>query len=331
MARLFDVVRELSGQSAAISIPRPYIKFCEGNHTHAAVLSQLVFWSSTKASGEWFYKANDELADELCLSVDQVRYAIRQLKQRLGEVIQTRVKKANGVPTSHYMIDGDRLVELLFPDNLQDSQIDSVNLPNPNGNITESKRENYQTHGSGNITESINRSKPYTNTQILNVPSELETESVEPVLFEIPLRGKTKTHSVTKSQLSELAELYPAVDVAQQIRNMIGWCKANPTRQKTSSGVAKFIHAWLCKEQDKGYSARRPSPVSPHKDKRKSVLGKIRELEIQIDSQGIALNDFRNRKGPVSEQAAEACQRKINQLLADRQALYSELRGLDGE
>lgn len=163
------------------------------------------------------------------------------------------------------------------------------------------------------------------------VPSELETESAEPVLFEIPLKGKTKTHAVTKSQLGELAELYPAVDVAQQIRNMIGWCKANPTRQKTSSGVAKFIHAWLCKEQDKGYSARKPSPVSPCEDKRKSILGKIRELEIQIDSQGIALNDFRNRKGPVSEQAAEACQRKINQLLADREALVSDLRGLDGE
>ncbi|MFH0225114.1 ATPase [Vibrio furnissii] len=255
MARLFDVVRELSGQSAAISIPRPYIKFCEGNHTHAAVLSQLVFWSSTKASGEWFYKANDELADELCLSVDQVRYAIRQLKQRLGDVIQTRVKKANGVPTSHYMIDGDRLVELLFPDNLQDSQMDSVNLPNPNGNITESKRENSQIHGNGNITESINRSKPYTNTQILNVPSELETAAPEDViLFEIPLKGKTKSHQITQSQLVELAQLYPAVDVQQQIRNMIGWCKANPTRQKTSAGIQRFIHAWLCKEQDRGYS-----------------------------------------------------------------------------
>lgn len=255
MARLFDVVRELSGQSAAISIPRPYIKFCEGNHTHAAVLSQLVFWSSTKASGEWFYKANDELADELCLSVDQVRYAIRQLKQRLGDVIQTRVKKANGVPTSHYMIDGDRLVELLFPDNLQDSQMDSVNLPNPNGNIPESKRENSQIHGNGNITESINRSKPYTNTQILNVPSELETAVPEDVvLFEIPLKGKTKSHQITQSQLVELAQLYPAVDVQQQIRNMIGWCKANPARQKTSAGIQRFIYAWLCKDQDRGYS-----------------------------------------------------------------------------
>ncbi|UTV28974.1 hypothetical protein [Photobacterium atrarenae] len=143
MARLFDVVRELSGQAAAISIPRPYIKFCEGNHTHAAVLSQLVFWSSTKADGEWFYKSNDELGTELCLTTDQVRYAVRQLKKRLGDVIQSRVKKANGVPTTHYQINGDRLVELLFPATEQDSQMDSVILPDGNGNITDSKWEDY--------------------------------------------------------------------------------------------------------------------------------------------------------------------------------------------
>lgn len=162
------------------------------------------------------------------------------------------------------------------------------------------------------------------------VPSELETENTEPVLFEIPLKGKTKVHGVTKSQLDELSELYPAVDVCQQIRNMIGWCKANPTRQKTSSGVAKFIHSWLCKEQDKGYSAAKPIPT-PTDDKRKQMSGKIRDLEIQIDSQGIALNDFKNRKGPVSAQAAEACQRKINQLLSQRESLIAELRGLDGK
>ncbi|WP_019276403.1 hypothetical protein [Vibrio coralliilyticus] len=166
MARLFDVVREMSGHSASISIPRPYIKFCEGNHTHAAVLNQLVFWSSTKPSGEWFYKANDELAHELCLTVDQVRYAIRQLKKRLGDVIQSQVKKANSVPTTHYLIDGDRLVDLLFPDIEQNSQMGSVNLPDGSGNFTETKREDSQNQGSGNITDSINRSLPDTNEQI---------------------------------------------------------------------------------------------------------------------------------------------------------------------
>ncbi|WP_101959265.1 helix-turn-helix domain-containing protein [Vibrio vulnificus] len=96
------------------------------------------------------------------------------------------------------------------------------------------------------------------------VPSELETAKPEdPVLFEIPLKGKTKMHGVTQSQLLEFKELYPAVNVVQQLRNMIGWCKANPTRQKTASGIQRFIHAWLCKEQDKGYSKAQPYSPAP--------------------------------------------------------------------
>lgn len=256
MARLFDVVRELSGQGMAISIPKPYIRLCEGNHTHAAVLSQLVFWSSTKADGEWFYKSNEELGEELCLSSDQVRYAVRQLKAKLNNVIVSQVKKANGVPTTHYQIDGARLVELLFPEAKHHSQMEMGILPDGNGNTPKSTWENSQTLGSGKITKSINRSKPYTNKQIqVSVPNANAFETVvmdNPVVFEIPLRGKTNMHGVTKSHLEEYQRLYPAVDVPQQLRNMLVWCQANPTRQKTKQGIHKFIHAWLCREQDKG-------------------------------------------------------------------------------
>lgn len=331
MARLFDVVRELSGHSASISIPRPYIKFCEGNHTHAAVLSQLVFWSSTKPDGEWFYKANDELAEELCLSVDQVRYAIRQLKKRLGEVIQSRVKKANGVPTTHYLINGDCLVEMLFPRTEHFSQMKSVILPDGNGNITESNRENSQNHGSGNFPESINRSKPDTNKQILDVPSELETDKPEePILFEIPLKGKQAVYQVTQSELFELRDLYPAVDASQQLRNMIGWCKANPTRQKTASGIKRFIHAWLCKEQDKGYTGTVQTQAACT-DERDVLKRKIRQIEMDINNENAALISFQQRKSPASQEAAKSSERKIKELMAKREAWLQELRRLDGE
>lgn len=332
MARLFDVVRELSGHSASISIPRPYIKFCEGNHTHAAVLSQLVFWSSTKPDGEWFYKANDELANELCLTVDQVRYAIRQLKNKMGDIIQTRIKKANSVPTTHYLIDGDRLVDLLFPKTEHNSQMDSVILPDGNGNITETNWEDSQNHGSGNFPESINRSKPDQNEQILNVPSKLETEIPhDPVLFEIPLKGKNSVHLVTKSQLAELKQLYPAVDVLQQLRNMIGWCKANPTRQKTSQGINRFIHSWLCKEQDRGSSNAQAVQQTPQADDRDVLKRKIRELEMDINNENTALISFQQRKSPVSQEAAKSSERKVKEMITQREQLVEELRGLNGE
>lgn len=57
---------------------------------------------------------------------------------------------------------------------------------------------------------------------------------------------------VLSSDLSEWAELYPAVDVMQCLRNMKGWLLSNPTKRKTSRGIKRFITTWLQKEQDKG-------------------------------------------------------------------------------
>ncbi len=47
-------------------------------------------------------------------------------------------------------------------------------------------------------------------------------------------------------------ELYPSVDVVQQLRYMKAWCDSNPVKRKTSRGIKRFITSWLMKEQDKG-------------------------------------------------------------------------------
>ncbi|EOX4257386.1 helix-turn-helix domain-containing protein [Vibrio cholerae] len=157
------------------------------------------------------------------------------------------------------------------------------------------------------------------------VPSELETDKpAEPVLFEIPLKGKSSIHGVTQSELFEYRELYPAVDVAQQIRNMIGWCKANPTRQKTSQGIKRFIHAWLSKEQDRGRVAP-ASQATSAPDELKKLKAKIRQLEIDINSENAALLRFQSHKNHASEIAASSCQRKLNEMLQQREALLAEL------
>ncbi|MDA5316674.1 helix-turn-helix domain-containing protein [Vibrio cholerae] len=157
------------------------------------------------------------------------------------------------------------------------------------------------------------------------VPSELETDKpAEPVLFEIPLKGKSSIHGVTQSELFEYRDLYPAVDVAQQIRNMIGWCKANPTRQKTSQGIKRFIHAWLSKEQDRGRVAP-ASQATSAPDEVQKLKAKIRQLEIDINSENAALLRFQSHKNHASEIAASSCQRKLNEMLQQREALLAEL------
>ncbi|EPH5256752.1 helix-turn-helix domain-containing protein [Vibrio cholerae] len=157
------------------------------------------------------------------------------------------------------------------------------------------------------------------------VPSELETDKpAEPVLFEIPLKGKSSIHGVTQSELFEYRELYPAVDVAQQIRNMIGWCKANPTRQKTAQGIKRFIHAWLSKEQDRGRVAP-ASQATSAPDEVQKLKAKIRQLEIDINSENAALLRFQSHKNHASEIAASSCQRKLNEMLQQREVLLAEL------
>ena len=71
----------------------------------------------------------------------------------------------------------------------------------------------------------------------------------EPVVFTLPLNDGS-SYEVTQPEIDEYAELYPAVDVMQEIRGMIGWIKANPTRRKTRRGIKRFMNSWLSRAQD---------------------------------------------------------------------------------
>lgn len=65
---------------------------------------------------------------------------------------------------------------------------------------------------------------------------------------------------VSENDRAKWSQLYPNVDVLQQLRNMVGWCDANPTKRKTRGGIKRFITAWLAREQDKGGKAPQNKP-----------------------------------------------------------------------
>ena len=73
--------------------------------------------------------------------------------------------------------------------------------------------------------------------------------SGSPPAHRLPLNDKT-LYDIHYPKIAELKELYPAVDVEQQLRNMRGWLDANPDRRKTRRGIMGFVHRWLAKEQD---------------------------------------------------------------------------------
>jgi phage replisome organizer, putative, N-terminal region len=69
----------------------------------------------------------------------------------------------------------------------------------------------------------------------------------------LPLNDKSE-YPIFQPQLAEWAQLYPAVDVLQELRKMRGWLESNPQKRKTKTGVLRFVNNWLSREQDRGGS-----------------------------------------------------------------------------
>ena len=80
--------------------------------------------------------------------------------------------------------------------------------------------------------------------------AEPETVSAPPIIS-IVLNDKS-FFDVSPEDYNRWCELYPAVNVMQELRKMSSWSTDNPKRRKTKSGIRRFINAWLSKEQDKG-------------------------------------------------------------------------------
>lgn len=59
-------------------------------------------------------------------------------------------------------------------------------------------------------------------------------------------------YGIKQEMIVHWSELYPAVDVLQELKKMKGWLEANPNKRKTNRGIMRFITNWLSKVQDKG-------------------------------------------------------------------------------
>lgn len=84
-----------------------------------------------------------------------------------------------------------------------------------------------------------------------NMSGAVETSPDRKTFIALILNDKT-LYPVYEDQIPGWRELYPAVNIEQELRKMAGWLEANPTRRKTSRGISKFINGWLSKTQDRG-------------------------------------------------------------------------------
>jgi hypothetical protein len=99
------LIKSMSGQNNILTIPRIYIDIT-GDIKSALFLSQCVYWSDkTGRDDGYFYKSTNEWSEELGLSKREIENA----RKKLVKFITTKILRANGSPTVHYMVNIGRL------------------------------------------------------------------------------------------------------------------------------------------------------------------------------------------------------------------------------
>ena len=84
-----------------------------------------------------------------------------------------------------------------------------------------------------------------------SMPEPQKAKDDSPIVITMPL-NTGKPYKIQQSSVDRWRELYPAVDIMQELRNMCGWLESNRSRRKTKDGMPRFINNWLSKEQNRG-------------------------------------------------------------------------------
>ena len=64
-----------------------------------------------------------------------------------------------------------------------------------------------------------------------------------------------KNFTISEADVKQWEDLYPLVNVQQELKLMLGWSQGNPQKRKTMAGIKRFIHAWLARAKENGGKA----------------------------------------------------------------------------
>ena len=83
-----------------------------------------------------------------------------------------------------------------------------------------------------------------------------------------PCAGKFLLNDATEYEVSEndvvyYQQLYPGIDVMQELRNVEAWCFSNPKQRKTRNGAKRFLNAWLSRAQNSARAEARQVKAKP--------------------------------------------------------------------
>ncbi len=98
-----------------------------------------------------------------------------------------------------------------------------------------------------------------------------DTITHEQPIITITLNDKSE-YPIYQKMIDEYKELYPAVDIIQELKKMKGWCNSNPTKRKTKRGILRFINSWLARKQDESSTYKPMINVNEFQSKEISLV-----------------------------------------------------------
>lgn len=98
-----------------------------------------------------------------------------------------------------------------------------------------------------------------------------DTITHEPPIITITLNDKSE-YPIYQKMIDDYKELYPAVDIIQELKKMKGWCNSNPTKRKTKRGILRFINSWLARKQDESSTYKPMINVNEFQSKEISLV-----------------------------------------------------------
>lgn len=69
-------------------------------------------------------------------------------------------------------------------------------------------------------------------------------------------------YAVSENDVVTYQQLYPGIDVSQELRNIQAWCLSNPKNRKTKAGAKRFLNGWLSRAQNSARPAQESVPRS---------------------------------------------------------------------
>lgn len=231
---------------------------------------------------EEFYREQERILNDTALTLYSLRKAMKTL-QSLGILSITK----RGLPAKHYYkINTDTLAKFLSSRPIENDSTSAFENDSTNNNYNKNNynkekilKENSNIQETNSISDTNLTSStmidmesvgPSSKTNALTSEKSLITDQADTNATKPSHTNKLSVDSgkeiisfilkdnsefkVTEDIYNEYKQLYPDINIMQELRSLKAWCISNPSKRKTRKGALRFINGWFLRRQGQYYN-----------------------------------------------------------------------------